>query len=163
MNAPVNTPALDRIDRKILHELMRDATLPVAQLAERVGLSQTPCWKRVQKLEAARIITGRVALVDPDTIGLGLMVFIEIEAADHSPEWRTQFRKIIPQFDEIVEVYRMAGDIDYLLKVVVADTSAFDQFYLELTRALPCRNVTSKFAMETVRTTTALPIDVETV
>ncbi len=163
MNAPVNTPALDRIDRKILHELMRDATLPVAQLAERVGLSQTPCWKRVQKLEAARIITGRVALVDPDTIGLGLMVFIEIEAADHSPEWRAQFRKIIPQFNEIVEVYRMAGDIDYLLMVVVADTSAFHQFYLELTRALPCRNVTSKFAMETVRTTTALPIDVETV
>lgn len=163
MNAPVNTPALDRIDRKILHELMRDATLSVAQLAERVGLSQTPCWKRVQKLEAAGIITGRVAMVDPGRIGLGLMVFIEIGAPDHSPEWRAQFRKIIPQFDEIVEVYRMAGDIDYLLKVVVPDTSAFDQFYLELTRALPCRNVTSKFAMETVRTTTALPIDVDSI
>lgn len=154
---------LDRIDRKILDQLMQDATLPVAQLAERVGLSQTPCWKRVQKLEAAGIITGRVALVDPARIGLGLTVFVEIEASDHTPEWRAEFRKVIPRFPAIVEVHRLAGDIDYLLKVAVPDMTSFDEFYLQLTRALPCRNITSKFSMETIRSTTAWPIDVETV
>ncbi|MGX1500799.1 Lrp/AsnC family transcriptional regulator [Labrenzia sp. MBR-25] len=151
---------LDRIDRKILFELMRDATLPVAQLAERVGLSQTPCWKRVQKLETAGIITGRVALVDPETIGLGLTVFVEIEAADHTPDWRASFREIVKTLPSIVEVYRMAGDVDYLLKVLVPDMTAFDDFYLNLTRALPCRNVTSKFSMEAITVSTAWPIDI---
>lgn len=156
----MNKQDLDRIDRKILHELMRDATLSVAQLAERVGLSQTPCWKRVQKLEAAGVVTGRVALVDPDKVGLGLTVFIEIEATDHTPEWGAEFREVIRQFPAIVEVHRMAGDVDYLLKVAVSDMSAFDAFYLDLTRALVCRNVTSKFSMETIMATTAWPIDV---
>ena len=153
--------ALDRIDRKILFELMRDSTLPVAQLAERVGLSQTPCWKRVQKLDAAGVITGRVALVDPDLIGLKLTVFVEIEAIDHTDEWRGAFREVIEGFPMITEVHRMAGDVDYLLKIVVPDMAAFDTFYLALTRALPCRNVTSKFSMETLRTTTAFPIDTD--
>ena len=157
-----NTPTLDRIDRKILNELMHDTTLPVALLADRVGLSQTPCWKRVQKLEAAGIITGRVALVDPEKIGLGLTVFVEIEALTHTPEWRELFASVIPIFEAIVEVYRMAGDTDYLLKVVVADMSAFDDFYLGLTRALPCRNITSKFSMEPLRVSTAWPIDIDT-
>jgi Lrp/AsnC family transcriptional regulator len=150
---------LDRIDRKILRELMRDATLPVAQLAERVGLSQTPCWKRVQKLEAAGIITGRVAIVDPATIGLGLTVFVEIEAADHTPQWRTAFVALVADYPEVLEVHRMAGDVDYLLKVVVSGIAAYDAFYLELTQRLPCRNVTSKFSMERIKATTALPID----
>lgn len=152
--------SLDRIDRKILFELMRDATLPVAQLAERVGLSQTPCWKRVQKLDAAGIITGRVALVDPGKIGLGLTVFVEIEAAEHSPEWREAFRLAVETLPEVVEVHRMAGDVDYLLKVAVPDMEAYDAFYLSLTRNLPCRNVTSKFSMERMKATTALPINV---
>lgn len=155
-------PDLDRIDRKILYELMRDSTLPIAQLADRVGLSQTPCWKRVQKLEAAGIILGRVALVDPVSLGLGLTVFVEIEAADHTPEWRKRFRDLIPKFPAIVEVHRMAGDVDYLLKMLVSDMAAFDDIYLELTRALPCRNVTSKFSMETIAETTAWPIDIDT-
>lgn len=141
---------------------MRDTTLPVAQLAERVGLSQTPCWKRIQKLEAAGIITGRVAQVDPAMIGLGLTVFVEIEAPDHTPEWRAEFRKMIPRFPSIVEVHRLAGDVDYLLKVVVSGMDAFDEFYLQLTRALSCRNVTSKFSMEPIMVTTAWPLDVET-
>ena len=111
---PVGLPALDRIDRKILHELMRDCTLPVAQLAERVGLSQTPCWKRVQKLEAAGVITGRVALVAPERIGLGLTVFVEIEAADHSPAWRESFAALVAGTPQIVETHRMAGEVDYL-------------------------------------------------
>ncbi len=154
--------SLDRIDRKILFELMQDATLPVATLAERVGLSQTPCWKRVQKLEAAGVITSRVALVDPEKIGLGLTVFVEIEAADHTPEWRGAFAELVTDYSEIVEVHRMAGEVDYLLKVMVQDMAAFDQFYLEFTRRLPCRNVTSKFSMEVIRATTVLPIDTST-
>jgi Lrp/AsnC family transcriptional regulator len=150
---------LDRIDRKILHELMQDATIPVSQLAERVGLSQTPCWKRVQKLEAAGIITGRVALVPPELIGLGLTVFVEIEAADHTPAWRAAFAEIVTTLPQIVETHRMAGDVDYLLKVIVPDMQAFDRFYLDLTKRLPCRNVTSKFSMERMKATTILPID----
>lgn len=155
MTAPLS---LDRIDRRILQEVMRDATLPISQLAERVGLSQTPCWKRVQKLEAAGIITGRVAIVDPAAIGLGLTVFVEIEAADHTPEWRSAFAAVIEDYPDIVEVHRMAGEIDYLLKVVVSGMSAYDAFYLDLTQRLACRNVTSKFSMERMKATTSLPI-----
>lgn len=150
---------LDRIDRKILHELMQDATLPVAQLAERVGLSQTPCWKRVQKLEAAGIITGRIALVDPALIGLGLTVFVEIEAADHSHDWREAFAALVKGYPQVTEVHRMAGEVDYLLKVIVPDMAAYDAFYLDLTQRLSCRNVTSKFSMERMKATTVLPID----
>jgi len=150
---------LDRIDRRILYELMRDATLPVSQLSERVGLSQTPCWKRVQKLEATGVITGRVALVSPEKIGLGLTVFVEIEAADHTPEWRTAFAAVVEDYPEIVEVHRMAGEVDYLLKVVVTGMAAFDALYLDLTQRLACRNVTSKFSMERLKAITALPID----
>ncbi len=150
---------LDRIDRKILYELMRDATLPVSQLAARVGLSQTPCWKRVQKLEAAGIIMGRVAIVDPAAIGLGLTVFVEIEAADHTLEWRAAFTKFMENYPEVVEIHRMAGEVDYLLKVVVSGMASYDAFYLDLTQRLPCRNVTSKFSMECMKATTALSID----
>ena len=110
---------LDLIDRKILAELMRDATLPVAQIAEKVGLSQTPCWKRIQKLEASGVVTRRVAMVDPKRIGFGLTVFVGIEAIDHSAEWRAAFAKATQAFPEIMEVYRMAGDMDYLLRVSV--------------------------------------------
>jgi Lrp/AsnC family transcriptional regulator len=150
---------LDRIDRRILFELMRDASLSVSQLAERVGLSQTPCWKRVQKLEAAGIITGRVAIVDPAAIGLGLTVFVEIEAADHTPRWRAAFARVVVDYPEIQEVHRMAGEVDYLLKVAVSGMSAYDAFYLDLTQRLSCRNVTSKFSMERMKATTVLPID----
>ena len=156
MTAPA---ALDRIDRRILQELMRDATLPVSQLAERVGLSQTPCWNRVQKLEAAGIITGRVAIVDPTAIGLGLTVFVEVEAADRTPEWRAAFGAVVADYPEILEVHRMAGEVDYLLKVVVSGKAAYDAFYLDLTQRVACRNVTSKFSMERIKAITALPID----
>lgn len=158
MTGPVT---LDRIDRRILFELMRDATLPVAQLAERVGLSQTPCWKRVQKLEAAGVITGRVAIVDPAALGLGLTVFVEIEAADHTPDWRAAFAGVVADYPEIQEVHRMAGEVDYLLKVVVSGMAAYDAFYLDLTQRLPCRNVTSKFSMERMKATTAFTVDTQ--
>ena len=124
---------MDRIDRKIIAELQRNATLPIAQLAERVGLSQTPCWKRIQKLEQSGLITGRVALVDPIKLGLGLTVFVEIEANDHGAAWRDGFAKAVITFPEVIEVYRMAGDVDYLLKVVTSDMLAYDAFYKRLT------------------------------
>ena len=115
---------LDQIDRKILTELQRDATLPIATLADKVGLSQTPCWKRVQKLEAAGIITHRVALVDPRKVGLGLTVLCEIEAANHTPAWRETFLTVVSAFPEVVEVLRLGGLSDYMLRVVVPDMTA---------------------------------------
>ena len=153
---------LDLIDRKILAELMRDATIPVAQIADRVGLSQTPCWKRIQKLEATGVITDRVALVDPARIGFGLTVFVGIEAPDHTAEWRATFARTVSDFPEVMEIYRLAGEMDYLLRVAVADMAAFDTFYRHLTEALPLRNVTSHFAMERLKASTVYPVDVLT-
>ena len=157
--APRGAEALDRIDRKILFELQRNATIPIAQLAERVGLSQTPCWKRVQKLEQAGVILSRVALVDPSKIGLGLMVFVEVAAMDHSPAWRDRFAEVVSSLPEVVDVFRMAGEVDYLLRVVVEDMARFDSFYKHLTSEIGLKSVTSKFTMETIKTTTAFPIN----
>jgi Lrp/AsnC family transcriptional regulator len=153
---------LDLIDRKIAAELMRDATLPVARIAERVGLSQTPCWKRIQKLEAAGVLTGRVALAEPARLGFGLIVFVGVEAPDHTSEWRDQFTKAVQTIPEIMEVYRMAGEMDFLLRVAVADMAAFDALYKDLTDAVPIKNVSSHFAMERMKFTTAYPVDTRT-
>ena len=150
---------LDLIDRKIVAELMRDATQPVAQIADKVGLSQTPCWKRIQKLEASGILTARVALADPAKVGFTLTVFVGIEAADHSGDWRDAFFAAISAIPEIMEVYRMAGEMDYLLRVAVPDMAAFDALYKRLTDAVPIKNVTSHFAMERMKFTTAYPVD----
>jgi Lrp/AsnC family transcriptional regulator len=150
---------LDLIDRKIVAELMRDATLPIAQIADKAGLSQTPAWKRIQKLEAAGVLTGRVALADPTKLGFGLTVFVGIEAPDHSAAWRDAFAAATESIPEIMEVYRMAGEIDYLLRVAVADMMAFDRLYKRLTDAVPIKNVTSHFAMERMKFTTAYPVD----
>lgn len=153
---------LDLIDRKIVAELMRDATLPVAQIADKVGLSQTPCWKRIQKLEAAGVLTGRVALGDPRKLGFGLTVFVGIEAPDHSADWREAFYAAVAGIPEIMEVYRMAGEMDYFLRVAVADMQAYDLLYKRLTDAVPIKNVTSHFAMERMKFTTAYPVDTRT-
>ena len=150
---------LDLIDRKIVAELMRDATLPVAVIADKVGLSQTPCWKRIQKLEAAGILIGRVALADPQRLGFGLTVFVGIEAPDHTAEWREAFATATSDLLQIMAVYRMAGEIDYLLHVAVPDMSAYDTLYKRLTDAVPIKNVTSNFAMERMKFTTAYPVD----
>lgn len=154
---------LDRIDRKILAELQADATIPLKMLAERVGLSQTPCWKRVQKLEDAGIITGRVALVNPEKIGLGLHVFVAVEASDHSPEWRDAFTAATHELPEVVEVYRMAGEMDYLLRVAVPDMAGYDAFYKRLTDRVALKNVTSHFSMERMKFSTAYPLDTESI
>lgn len=149
---------MDAIDRKILRELQADASLSIAELADRVGLSQTPCWKRIQKLELAGVITGRVALVSPEKLGLGLTVFVSVEAPNHSREWLQQFAQTVTAMPEVMEFYRMAGDVDYMLRVVVADMGAYDDFYKRLIDAIPLKNVTSRFAMERIKSTTALPV-----
>ena len=150
---------LDLIDRKIVAELMRDATTPLSQIAEKVGLSQTPCWKRIQKLQENGVLTARVALADAAKLGFGLTVFVAIEAADHSAEWRETFLEVAASIPEIMEVHRMAGQTDYLLRVAVPDMAAFDALYKHLTAAVPIRTVTSNFAMERVNFTTAYPLD----
>ncbi len=149
---------MDAIDRKILRELQANANLSIAELADRVGLSQTPCWKRIQKLEAAGVITGRVALVSPEKLGLGLTVFVSVETSDHSRDWLQKFAETVTAMPEVMEFYRMAGDVDYMLRVVVADMSAYDRFYKQLIDTIPLKNVTSRFAMERIKSTTAFPV-----
>lgn len=149
---------MDSTDRKILEILQDDASLPVAEVAARVNLSQTPCWRRIQKLEEAGIIRKRVVLVDPEAIGLDLTVFVEIESGDHSKEWLDRFAAVVKEMPEVMEIYRMAGDVDYLLRVTVANMAECDAFYQRLISTLPLKNVTSRFAMERVKYTTAYPV-----
>jgi Lrp/AsnC family transcriptional regulator len=145
---------MDAIDRKILMALQKDATISIADLAAKVGLSQTPCWKRVQKLEAAGIILKRVAILSPEKVGLGLTVMVEIETGDHSEEWLTLFANTLSSIPEVMEVYRMAGDVDYMLRVVVANMTEYDAFYKKLIGSVSLRNVTSRFAMERIKSST---------
>ncbi|KAA2244361.1 Lrp/AsnC family transcriptional regulator [Salinarimonas soli] len=149
---------MDRIDRKILALLQDDSDIGLAELSDRVGLSQTPCWKRIQKLQQAGVIVKRVALVDPGAVGLGLTVFVSVETADHSAAWIDGFAAGVSAMPEVMELYRMAGDVDYMLRVVVADMAAYDAFYKRLIGRFPLKNVTSRFAMERIKSTTALPI-----
>jgi Lrp/AsnC family transcriptional regulator len=149
---------MDAIDRKILSVLQEDASLSVAEIGTRVGLSSTPCWKRIQRMEADGVILKRVALVDQDKLGLGVTVFVSIETGDHSQAWLSRFAEVVQAMPEVMEFYRMAGDIDYMLRVVVADIPGYDTFYKRLIATVPLKNVTSRFAMENIKTTTALPI-----
>jgi len=149
---------MDAIDRKILSVLQQDASLSVAEIGNRVGLSSTPCWKRIQKLEAEGVIQRRVAVVDPDKIGLGVSVFVAIETGDHSEEWLKRFADVVQAMPEVMEFYRMAGDVDYMLRVVCTSIQDYDNFYKKLIAAIPLKNVTSRFAMERIKQTTALPI-----
>jgi Lrp/AsnC family transcriptional regulator len=149
---------LDAIDRKILTVLQDDASLSVAEIGDRVGLSSTPCWKRIQRLEADGIILRRVALVDQNKIGLGISVFVSVESGDHSDAWLTTFANAVSAMPEVMELYRMAGDVDYMLRVVVADMASYDLFYKKLISAVALKNVTSRFAMEKIKSVTALPV-----
>jgi Lrp/AsnC family transcriptional regulator len=149
---------LDAVDRKILAVVQDDASLSVAEIGERVGLSSTPCWKRIQRLEAEGIITRRVALVDQNKIGLGITVFVSIESGDHSESWLKTFADAVSGMPEVMEFYRMAGDVDYMLRVVVADMQSYDVFYKKLISTVALKNVTSRFAMEKIKAVTALPV-----
>jgi Lrp/AsnC family transcriptional regulator len=149
---------MDATDRKILAVLQSDASLSVAEIGHRVGLSSTPCWKRIQKLEADGVIERRVAVVDQDKVGLGVTVFVSIETDDHSEEWLKNFADLVGAMPQVMEFYRMAGDVDYMLRVVVPDIHGYDRFYKQLIAAIPLKNVTSRFAMEKIKSTTALPL-----
>lgn len=149
---------LDAIDRRILRELQADATVPIADLAERVGLSQTPCWKRVKRLTDAGVITRRVVLLDPEKLDLGLAVFVSVRTNRHDQEWLDLFASAASAMPEVVEFYRLSGDTDYLLKVRVKDIAAYDAFYRRLIARVPLADVSSAFAMEQIKSTTALPV-----
>jgi Lrp/AsnC family transcriptional regulator len=148
----------DDIDRKILSLVQADSTLSVAMIAERVGLSPSPCWRRIQKLEADGYIRGRVALLDPVRMNVGVTVFVAVRTNQHDLAWLDKFASAVRDFPEVVEFYRMSGDIDYLLRVVVPDIAAYDAFYKRLIQRVPLSDVSSSFAMETIKYTTALPV-----
>jgi Lrp/AsnC family transcriptional regulator, cysteine-sensing transcriptional activator len=156
--APEANRRLDAIDRKILMVLQEDASLSVAEIGDRVGLSSTPCWKRIQRLEADGVILRRVALVDQNKIGLGLSVFVSVESGDHSDAWLKKFAEAVSAMPEVMEFYRMAGDVDYMLRVVVSDMQSYDIFYKKLIAAVALKNVTSRFAMEKIKSVTVLPV-----
>ena len=149
---------MDAIDRKILAVMQDDASLSVAEIGSRVGLSSTPCWKRLQRLEADGVIMRRVALIDPEKVGLGITVFVSIETGDHSQDWLAKFAEVVNAMPEVMEFYRMAGDVDYVLRVVVHDMASYDTFYKKLIATVPLKNVTSRFAMERIKSTTAYQV-----
>ena len=149
---------MDRIDRRILRLLQRDTTRSIADIAEQVGLSTTPCWRRIQNLEAQGVIRGRVALLDRGKLNVGVTVFVRIKTSQHDAAWLERFAQTVATFEEIVEVYRMSGDIDYLLRIVVPDIAAYDAIYQRLIAAVPMFDVSSNFAMEEIKWTTELPL-----
>ena len=149
---------IDSIDRKILAELQSDASLGLEELGRRVGLSRNACWRRVRSLEEARVIRSRVALVDPDAVGLGLMVVIQIRAARHDPDWLDEFATAMREMPEILGASRMTGDLDYLIRARVADMRDYDRLYQRLIRRLDVADVSASFVMEEIKDTTALPM-----
>ena len=142
---------LDKLDRDILRLLAADASLSLADIASRVGLTATPCWKRIRRMEEAGIINGRIARIDPIKVGLPVSAFVAVETADHSADWLQRFADVVRDTPEIVDAWRMSGDVDYLLHVVVPDIAAYDDFYRRLIGAVPLRNVTSRFSMERLK------------
>jgi Lrp/AsnC family transcriptional regulator len=150
---------MDDIDRRILKVLQEASDLPVAELAERVGLSASPCWRRIQKLEAEGVIERRVALLNPEKMNVGVTVFVAIRTSQHDAAWLSQFAERVTRIPEVVELYRMSGEIDYMMRVVVPDIKAYDDVYKRLIAAVPLFDVSSSFAMETLKYTTALPVD----
>ena len=151
---------LDEIDRRILAELQRDGTLSVDQVSERVNLSRNACWRRIRRLEDEGVITGRVALVDPEALGLGLTVFVIVRTSRHDPEWLKAFREAVLSLPEIIGVYRMSGDLDYVLRARVADVKAYDRLYQRLIAKAPLSDVSASFVMEEIRETTVLPVEI---
>lgn len=150
---------MDRLDRKILRLLQEDATLAIADIGKKVGLSTTPCWRRIQKLEEDGVIQRRVAILDPVKVNARVTVFISIRTSSHSHEWLRRFSEVVAEFPEVVEFYRMSGEVDYLLRVVVPDIAAYDDFYKRLIKKIEIRDVSSSFAMEQIKYTTELPLD----
>ena len=150
--------SLDDLDRRILYFLQRDALMTIKDIAKKVNLSPTPCWKRIQRMEENGTIRARVALLDPAKVDAGVTVFIAIRTDQHNIEWSEKFAREMKSIPEIMEIYRMSGEVDYLLRVVVPDIAAFDQIYKTIIGRIALSDVTSMFAMEQMKYTTALPV-----
>ncbi|XQM28074.1 Lrp/AsnC family transcriptional regulator [Burkholderia gladioli] len=156
---PEGGTVIDHIDKAILTVLQEDSTLSVAEIADRVHLLTTPCWRRIQKLEQDGIIARRVALLDAEKLNVGVTVLVEIRTAQHTAAWLRRFCEVVAGIPEVIEVYRMSGHIDYLLKVVVPHIAAYDGVYKRLISELEIFDVSSSFSMETIKHTTRLPLD----
>ena len=150
---------MDRTDRMILSILQEDATIPVAEIGRKVGLSTTPCWRRIQKMEEDGVIRRRVAILDPEKVNANVTVFVSVVTNQHNEDWLVRFAWIISEFPEVVEFHRMSGNVDYLLKVVVPDITAYDEFYKKLVAKIDITDVSSAFAMERIKETSALPLN----
>ena len=156
--AKIENGSLDVVDRKILHLLQQDASMTIKDLAEKVHLSPTPCWKRIQRMEDNGVIRARVALLNADKVNVGITVFLAIKTDKHNAEWSQQFADVMSSFPEIVEIYRMSGEVDYLVRIVVPDIPAYDTLYKSIIKKIDLTDVTSMFAMEQMKYTTALPV-----
>ncbi|MBT4204322.1 Lrp/AsnC family transcriptional regulator [Hyphomicrobiales bacterium] len=153
------TAKLDRIDRKILTILQSDCTMAVSDIALKVGLSTTPCWRRIQRLDKEGVIAKRVAILDPKKINASVTAFVAVKTNEHNNKWLSEFKRVIDNFPEVVEFYRMAGEIDYLLRIVVPDINSFDRFYKKLIEQINLTDVSTSFAMEQIKYTTSLPLN----
>jgi Lrp/AsnC family transcriptional regulator len=151
-------PKLDAFDLKLLRELQRDAAQPLAELAAKVGLSPTPCWRRIQKLEEAGVIRRRVAILNRERLNLGVTVFIAVRTNQHNVDWLERFARAVENIPEIVDFYRMSGEIDYLLKAHVPDLQSYDVLYKKLISTVDLSDVTSMFAIEELKSTTEVPL-----
>ncbi len=150
---------MDEIDREILFYLQEDATIALSDLADKVHLSKTPCWRRIQKLEKSGVIRRRVALIDPNKVGQGMTVFVYLKTNKHNAAWLDEFAETVSTFPEVTEFYRLSGEWDYFIRVAVSDIAAYDRFYKTLVKNADLENVTSSFAMEEIKYTTAIPLD----
>ena len=150
---------MDQIDRKILRILQTDATAPISEIAAHCGLSVSPCWRRIQRLEEAGVIQRRVALLDPDKLNVGVTVFVSVRTNKHTSDWSEAFCAAVGRIPEVVDFYRMSGEVDYLLRIVVPDIAGYDAVYKKLIKTADLSDVSSSFAMERIKSTTALPLD----
>jgi Lrp/AsnC family transcriptional regulator len=150
---------LDSFDRRILDCLQNDADMPLAEVAKKVGLSTTPCWRRINRLQEQGIIKARVALLDRKAVNAGVTVFVAVRTAQHSAQWLGRFAKAVATFPEVMDCYRMSGEIDYLIRLALPDIEAYDAFYKRLIAKVELSDVTSMFAMEEIKSTTRLPLN----
>ena len=150
---------MDSIDRRILNALQSDCSGSIADIADRAGVSQTPCWRRIKKLEEAGYINKRVALLNPKALNLTMTAYVMVKTAHHDDVWLKRFSDGVQSIPEIVEIHRMAGDIDYLLKVVAGDMTEYDAIYRRLIKVAELSDVSASFSMECIKTTTELPLD----
>ena len=149
---------MDKLDAKILELLQADGALSAAEIADRIGLSKAPCWRRIQKLQDAGIIRGTVALLDARALNVGTTVFVTLKTGNHSEAWFERFARAVRDIPEVTEIHRMSGDVDYLIRIVVPDIDAYDVVYKRLISAVEFQDVSASFALETIKSTTALPL-----